>query len=287
MSRTTVLSLLLILATFPFFACAQDTAAQADTEGELTTYLGVPAPGLEAVPFLSELVPPGRSFAGTFNPDMTEFYCNTSLPNHDTMFGLHLVNGEWIEVPFVTEMAEEAHISPAGDRLFFTKSPTGLPFGYVSICEGDAWGEPEELPAAINGDSFCPMYITSTLDGTLYWTDIFAGAIVRTPFIDGEYEPRQRVPFNMNYTGSCAHPFIAPDESYLIFDREIGDAWDLYVTFRTEDGRWAPAQLIEAISTSSANELAASVSPDGKVLFFARNLVMYWIDARILDRYWP
>lgn len=286
MSRIAILSLLIIFLTIPLIACAQ-SATQAKPEVEAATYLGVPAPGLEAVPFPSELVPAGRSFAGTFNPDMTEFYCNTSLPNHDMMFGLRLVDGEWIEVPFVTQGAEEAHISPAGDRLFFTKSPTGLPTGYVSLWEDDAWGEPEELPAAINGGSIYPMYITSTLDGTLYWTDLFGSAIVRTPSSGGAYLPRQRVPFDLNYTGSCAHPFIAPDESYLIFDREIGDAWDLYVTFRASSGRWTPAQLIEEVSTSHGDEIAASVSPDGKVLFFARDLEMYWIDASILDRYRP
>ncbi|MFC2094911.1 TolB family protein [Candidatus Bipolaricaulota bacterium] len=253
---------------------------------EPTTYLGVPAPGLEAVPFPSEWVT-GRAFAGTFNPDMTEFYCNTSMPNHDPMLGLRLVDDEWVEIPFVTEMAEEAHISPVGDRLFFTKSPTGLPTGYVSIREGDSWGEPEELPDTINGGSLHPMYITSTLDGTLYWTDLLTGSIVRSSFADGTYGRRQRVPFDLNYTGSCAHPFISPDESCLIFDREIGDAWDLYVTFRTEDGRWTPAQLIEEISSTAANEIAASISPDGRILFFARNLQMYWIDAAILDRYRP
>jgi len=278
MLRATVLALLIVVA-LPLIVSA-------DSEGEPTTYLGVPAPGLEAVPFPSELLP-GRAFAGTFNPDMTEFYCNASIPDHDTMLGLRLVDSEWIEIPFVTGMAEEAHISPAGDRLFFTKSPTSIPTGYVSIREGDSWGEPELLPETINGSSLSPMYITSTLDGTLYWTDFWAGAIVKSPFVAGTYGRRQCVPFDLNYAGSCAHPFIAPDESYLIFDRSIGDEWDLYVTFRTEDGRWSPAQRIEEVSTPNANELAASVTPDGKVLFFARELRMYWIDAAILDRYRP
>ena len=41
-----------------------------------------------------------------------------------------------------------------------------------------------------------------------------------------------------------AHPFIAPDESYLIWDDEreggYGDN-DLYISFRQQDGSWGAA----------------------------------------------
>ena len=49
----------------------------------------------------------------------------------------------------------------------------------------------------------------------------------------------------------CFRPYIAPDESYIIFDREesdknIGnhDEEDLYISFRGKDGSWTGAKRI-------------------------------------------
>jgi Tol biopolymer transport system component len=65
-------------------------------------------------------------------------------------------------------------------------------------------------------------------------------------------------------------PFIAADESYLLFesDRAVGfGGTDIYVTFN-RDGSWSqPVNLGPNINTKDY-EVAARVSPDGRYIFF-------------------
>ena len=87
---------------------------------------------------------------------------------------------------------------------------------------------------------------------------------------------------------------LHPDESNLIFDGEreggFGDS-DLYISFRQEDGSWGTAiNLGDAINTE-AWEAAATVTPDGKYLFFNRNIGsdsyenvdIFWVDAKVIE----
>jgi hypothetical protein len=90
-----------------------------------------------------------------------------------------------------------------------------------------------------------------------------------------------------------AHPFIAPDESYLIWDSKreggYGDT-DLYISFRQKDGSWGPAINMGANVNSDKWDAYASVTPDGKYILFNRridnntdNVDIYWVDARIIE----
>lgn len=91
-----------------------------------------------------------------------------------------------------------------------------------------------------------------------------------------------------------AHPFIAPDESYLIWDseREGGfGASDLYISFRQENGSWGPAINMGKEVNSSGWDAYATVTPDGKYMLFNRgmnedntNVDIYWIDAKIIEQ---
>ena len=90
--------------------------------------------------------------------------------------------------------------------------------------------------------------------------------------------------------------FIAPDESYLIFESDrpggMGESIDLYISFKQKDGSWSsPVNMGNSINTTAA-ERFASVSHDGKVLFFGSNrrtvngnpnFDIYWINATVID----
>ncbi len=96
-----------------------------------------------------------------------------------------------------------------------------------------------------------------------------------------------------------AHPFIAADESYLMWDAGRGgrsDDSDCYISFRQKDGSWGAAiNMGDKINTSSS-ESSPRVTHDGKYLFFSRgdwevkedgskNWVeeSYWVDAQIIE----
>jgi probable HAF family extracellular repeat protein len=93
-------------------------------------------------------------------------------------------------------------------------------------------------------------------------------------------------------TGGASHGFVAPDESYLLFNSPRAGSHtknDIWVSFRGKDGAWlAPTNLGPRINRDAMAVLCPTVSPDGKHLFFTRlqeggTGLVYWVSAaRIL-----
>ncbi|MFC2108226.1 hypothetical protein ACFLS5_02075 [Candidatus Bipolaricaulota bacterium] len=260
-------------------------------------YLGQELPGLDAVPFAPEILE-HYSFGGTFNLDLTEFFYTEQIRFGESSqtIGMAYSAGKWVSIGHPNflnlEAAMELHIDPAGERVYFTAiAGSGRWKAYYADRTENGWSLPKLLPGPINSNAYLPMYITSTTDGVLYWTQLASDGdfIVRTPRDGDGYGALERIPFDLNEAGKCAHPFIAPDESYLIFDAQVNEGptpSDLYVTFRHPDDTWTPAQSLDSLNTSEG-ELAASVSPDGSVLFFARGLKIHWVSTAVLDPYRP
>ena len=90
-------------------------------------------------------------------------------------------------------------------------------------------------------------------------------------------------------------PFIAPDETYIIWDGQRDSAVrnaELYISFRQKDGSWGEAIKMGDTINTEASEFAASVTPDGKYLFFNRNMGpgnpdTFWVDAQIIETLRP
>lgn len=82
-----------------------------------------------------------------------------------------------------------------------------------------------------------------------------------------------------------AHPFIAPDESYLIFDAQAEGRGksQLFICFKDLSGNWTEAIKFDKKINATFTENIANVSPDGKYLFFHRNNDIYWVDANIIE----
>ena len=88
-------------------------------------------------------------------------------------------------------------------------------------------------------------------------------------------------------------PFVAPDESYLLFvggrrpDALGGD--DIYISLRGRSGQWtAPVNLGEPINSGS-HDMCPIVSPDGKYFFFhsqrSGSSDIYWMDSGFLESF--
>jgi Tol biopolymer transport system component len=115
--------------------------------------------------------------------------------------------------------------------------------------------------------------------------NVYEDGIIRFLFTDGKYRPVER----LSPPQKGMYPFIAPDESYVVFsDRPPGkvDA-DLFASFRRPDGSWAPpAPLGGAVNTQDW-EGNSFVTSDGRFLFFSRKQDIYWVSAKILEELRP
>ena len=252
-------------------------------------------------------------FAITFNPEMDELFFTRRKPEADNeIYTMRLVDGRWSEPEVAFFKAEEGwdfepHINPQGDRLYFgslralpdAAKGTGLHQWYSEKTK-NGWSRPVPL-----GKPFVDrivMYLTSARNGNLYFTswtradgEIKDDGIYRSINEDGTYGSVNRMGKEINLPGlkMIAHPYIAPDESFIIFDGKSDTtgfgSCDLYISFNT-NGVWTEAQNLGSLVNTELCEFTASVTPDGKYLFFHRGIVsddeeignIHWIDFELL-----
>ena len=97
-------------------------------------------------------------------------------------------------------------------------------------------------------------------------------------------------PVNSGDSDVC--PFIAPDESYLLFssvDRNGGfGKADLFICYRRPDRTWTIPMNLGPSINSAQQDYCPLVTKDGKYMFFLsfRNgkCHPYWVDARVIDK---
>ncbi|UCE20668.1 MAG: PD40 domain-containing protein, partial [Candidatus Aminicenantes bacterium] len=118
--------------------------------------------------------------------------------------------------------------------------------------------------------------------------------IYRAKLMNGNYEEPENLCDSINTESMEVLPYIAPDESYLLFSSfrpgGYGD-FDIYVSYKKEDGTWTKAKNLGEKINTPAREDGVVVSPDGKFLFFMsrRNGIgeFFWVDAKIIKELKP
>ncbi len=195
--------------------------------------------------------------------------------------------------------------SPDGKTLYFSSSRK-LPSGEVpsrgnflwSVKKTDTgWSVPQPLDSVISkGGEYSP---SITNNDNLYFTyGPFRSPdwnILIAKDIRGSNTEPSQLPPTINTSGYEDGPFVAPDESYLIFESDrpggIGGSIDLYISFKSKNGDWTTPVTLGPGVNSSAAERFARVSPDGKFLFFGSNrrqiqgkpnFDIYWISASVI-----
>jgi hypothetical protein len=253
-------------------------------------YLGQEPPGLEPEIFAPGIVSTGlatRDIAMT--PDGSELYFSVTLGGRTMIMETHLREGSWTE-PAVASFSGryldiEPAISPDGKRFFFLSTrpragqdaKPGWVYQDIWVMDrvGEGWSEPSNLGSPVNSDA--PEYFPSvTADGTLYFTregEDGVSATWRSRFVDGAYSEPEMLGPEVNCGSNRFNVFIAPDESFAIVpnvgrEDAIGGA-DYYVVFRSEDDTWSePINMGPTINQPQGREWSASLSPDGRYLFF-------------------
>ncbi len=257
-------------------------------------YMGQKPPGL-----IPEVFAPGivntEGFAeheGMFAPGMKAFYFIRSGEKDKSLNAIEYKNNQWRE-SVVKQDVSELSISPDGMTFFLQNK-------YIERTSA-GWSELKSLGAPFK--DILIMRLSLSSNGTYYF-DTYSRKL-DTPLrysrlIDGKYEQPKSLGPQFAIGRYNAHPFVAPDDSYIIWDsvRESGyGTSDLYISFRAADGSWGPAiNMGDKINTASA-ENYPSVSPDGKFLFFDRRsgervngqkqVDIYWVDAQIIETLRP
>lgn len=275
------------------------TDSESDLSAKVGSYLGQEQPGTEPTLFAPGFISTDAyEFTSTFSPDGKEFYF-TRRPDDkgfaNRIYFTKMENGTWTTpsmAPFATTNFEfDPNISPDGSKLYFVSSRPKPP-GFSGTGElwsvertNSGWEKPQIVNSRIN-DKFA-MYATSTINGTIYFTGHRKNKfqILRTEYVDGKFLKPKPLPKEINGMNGVAHPYIAPDESYLLFDArpEEMNKPSLFISFRKSDGSWTEAQKLNSNINATNTEMYPSISPDGKYLFFSRNGDIYWVDAGFIE----
>lgn len=297
-------------------------------------FLGQKPPGLVPEMFAPGIISHGFHELGlAVSPQSDEMFYIMSdrYYSHYVIVHTYQENGIWKKpetADFTGDYSNYAlNFSPDGNRVYFgSKRPKpGTSEGkkdfdiwYVER-QKDGWSEPvyvEELST----DEYSEANMSFTKEGKIYFQRSEPGKpgdFFTSELIDGIYqEPvSMGAPVNTEYNES--RPFIAPDESYLLFHSNrpgtLG-VMDIYISYRNQDGTWTePVNLGEPVNTPWS-EFGPMITPDGKYLFFSsyrgytpadfrgksyEELIgmyqnpengyatLFWVDAAILEKFKP
>jgi len=291
-----------LILVFALFLNACNTKNQNSKDNDSPTietdYFGEKPPGLIPLLFAPDIVSPEGLFeGGGFSPDMKEFYFSRKNGKYEkrTFFVIRYENNSWghesetdIKWPLFSEDGNMIY----GGKEYRERTDTG-------------WSELKSQGEFLKDQAHG---ISLSSKGTYYFgfnekEGRGYGSIRYSRLIDGKRENPVKMSKEINTGRWIAHPFIAPDESYLMWDAEreggYGDS-DCHISFRQKDGSWGAAiNMGDKINTSS-NESAPSVTHDGKYFFFSRgdwevkedgstNWVgkSYWVDAQVIENLRP
>ena len=270
-------------------------------------YLGQQLPGDIPVVFAHGIISTDSTIehgSPTFSPDGNEVYWQSNLRHKGKETKIFLktmrrLEDQWT-APVPSSYGGMPAFSPDGNKLYFISDETEEAKGlYFIEKQGENWSEPKSLNLIARFPELKYLYGPSiTSNGTLYFFGHAEGlesmnnfGIYRSEFINGNYVKPELLPASINAAEGALNwtPFIAPDESYLLFSsNRLNNQQDIFISFRQSDGTWTEAHnLGEAINTNRG-ERFPSVSPDGKYLFFTRwvasgNEDAMWVSANIID----
>ncbi|NQX82304.1 MAG: PD40 domain-containing protein [Flavobacteriaceae bacterium] len=257
-------------------------------------YLGQKRPGLIPELFAPSIINTDfREAEAAFTPDLKEFYFRRrgGKYKNNTLVVLQYKDNKWVE-SIVPPRAGEPFISTDNKILYLgEKYRERTDFGWSKV---KSLGSPfEEIPI---------MRLTSSSDGTYFFDEATRsgfGTLRYSQLIDGKREEPKALPEEINTGKWNAHPFIAPDESYLIWDGDREDGYgdsDLYISFRQKDDSWGAAINLGDKINTEFEDAYGSISPDGKYFFFHRSRSssgggnkadIFWVDAKIIENLRP
>jgi len=243
-------------------------------------------------------------FGATFTPDDQTCYFTVKSPSTISSNVLvicvsHFINGKWTEPEIASFSGKyrdfNPSISPDGSKLFFIsnrpiddKKKADLDIWMVEK-NGDGWSEPKNIGEPVNTKGW-ELACSVANDGSIYFSTTGISGnpdLYVSKFENGKYQKPESLGDSINTPNAETDPFIAPDQSYILFASQgrsdgLSEAGasisyprgDLYISFN-KNGKWTAAKNLGAEINSTAEESNPFVSHDGKTLYFTseRNFV--------------
>ena len=298
------------------FGVLMGCAHQADSPGLNGPYLGQEPPGAASEVFAPGVVSTDSNevMFGFFDDGALFFFERTPLDFeadwiHAPVYRTELTDGVWTEPEKSTATGRPWYLeypeAPEGTVVVFPwrKNLDGsgprLDIDLWRVVKRpNGWAEPVRLGPPVNTEAFDSwpslsrsetLYFFSTRDGGFGKLDLY-----RSELHDSEYSEVENLGNLINTEFNDHDPFIAPDESYLVWcsDRPGGFGEnDLYISYRMHDGAWTtPRNLGERINTPG-DDTRPYVTTDGKYLFFnstdSGSRDIYWVDSSVIEDHRP
>jgi hypothetical protein len=150
---------------------------------------------------------------------------------------------------------------------------------YATERDGDSWSQP-----VFYNEAYC---ITSSLDGSLFFSgrDEENRNILTFRETEGGFTDPIDLIGGVNSEAFEAHSYVSPDGSFILFDSLRPSEFEhggIYVSFRKEDGTWSEAANLGS-KINAIHSHIASLSSDGKYIYFSRENDIWWVSARIIQ----
>jgi hypothetical protein len=268
-------------------------------------YLGQKPPGMTPEIFAPGMICTEDKYElnSVFAPEGDEFYyeISTTTPQEKKQgeyFYIILVskqvNGVWTKpelAPFSGKYSTmDMCFSPDGNRMYFTSDRPhpwdASPKNNIWYVErkGRGWSDPIILGPPIYSPEIRQGQVSLASNGTIYFRtgdDLFY-----SKYINGEFSEPVRLSEAINSPYAEGKPFVAPDESYLLFIRydmpaSIDGGRGLYISFKRKDGTWTSAKNTNILGS------LPKITPDGRYFFFSSGGDIYWADARVIEELKP
>lgn len=274
-------------------------------------YLGQKTPGLTPEVFAPGIISTeATEGSSSFSNDGRLYLFARARSVEEGIFIMEQKNGVWSK-PRLASFSAGKHdwdfmLAPDGKTIFVASGRPiregGSPLRdhriWVSERTDEVWSEPRPLPFPVNSGQH-DSYPSVTNDGMLYFFSRRSGGmgngdIYRSRKIMNRYSKVENLSEPINTVHHEVDPYIAPDESYIIFCSNRPGGFgkeDMYVSYKKDDGSWtAPVNMGDKVN-SPFQEYIPYVTPDGKYFFFTSDKSgsrdIYWMDSEIIKELKP
>ncbi|MGH9365084.1 MAG: Xaa-Pro aminopeptidase [Thermoanaerobaculia bacterium] len=180
----------------------------------------------------------------------------------------------------------DPHIAPDGRTVFFISNRPGTgevgpqatyDIWCATLQPDGEWGEARRVPEPVSVSGVDEWSPSVAVNGNLYFGSERPGGhggldLCVAHQVGGVYQAPENLGGPINTPGDEVEPWIAPDESYLIFSAknrpDSAGRYDIYLS-RREHGVWQQAQPLSHGVNTSWLDFNPSVSPDGRWLYFS------------------